>query len=245
MINTLRGLKPKSPGAAKVGVVECTIQVTEYPDPKHPNLIYYDLPGVGTPSYPRDRYFEIIKSQTKDNIEIHDFDFFLIVSAGRFTENDFWLAEQIQKIGKRFYFLRTKVDSDLQNDLEDNPDAHNELDVLELIRENCFAELKKINANVSYDDRVFLISTKLSNSEKWDFPQMVKSLLHDYPSLKRNAIIMSITVNCKEVIQAKAEVLRRQIWKVAVGAGIVGAIPVTGASLIGGVHIICIYAGLL
>ncbi|CAF5178299.1 unnamed protein product, partial [Rotaria sp. Silwood1] len=70
--------------------------MTEYPDPKHPNLIYYNLPGVRMPSYPRDQYFEIIKKQTKDGVDIRDFDFFLIVSASRFTENDIWLAEQMQ-----------------------------------------------------------------------------------------------------------------------------------------------------
>ncbi|CAF1012749.1 unnamed protein product [Rotaria sp. Silwood1] len=130
LINTLRGLKSKSPGAAKVGVVECTNTVTKYPDPKHPSLIYYDLPGVGTPSYPRDQYFEIIKKQTKDGVDICDFDFFLIVSTSRFTENDMWLVEQTQKFGKEFYFLRTKVDIDLENGFKDYPNDYNESTVL-------------------------------------------------------------------------------------------------------------------
>ncbi|CAF2997857.1 unnamed protein product [Rotaria sp. Silwood2] len=161
LINTLRGLKSKSPGAAKVGVVECTNTVTEYADPKHRNLIYYDLPGVGTSSYPRDRYFEIIKSQTKDYVEIRDFDFFLIVSAGRFTQDDVWLAEQIQKFGKQFYFLRTKIDFDLRNDFDEDPDNHDELAVLKLIRDNCFKELNRINSNVSYNDKVFFNQYKI------------------------------------------------------------------------------------
>ncbi|CAF1318079.1 unnamed protein product [Rotaria sp. Silwood1] len=169
LINTLRGLKSKSPGAAKVDVVECTNTMTEYPDPKHPNLIYYNLPGVRMPSYPRDQYFEIIKKQTKDGVDIRDFDFFLIVSASRFTENDIWLAEQMQ-------------------------------------------------------------NTKFTDNEKWDFPLMIKSLICDHPDLKHNAIVISITVNCKDVIREKAKILRQQIWKVALVNGLIGAIPIPGVS---------------
>ncbi|CAF4802714.1 unnamed protein product, partial [Rotaria socialis] len=67
LINTLRGLKPGSDGAAKVCEVECTQEIAEYPDPTHPNLIYYDLPGVGTPKFSRSEYFNMIKNQTKHN----------------------------------------------------------------------------------------------------------------------------------------------------------------------------------
>ncbi|CAF4953049.1 unnamed protein product, partial [Rotaria sp. Silwood1] len=169
LINTLRGLKSKSPGAAKVGVVECTNTVTKYPDPKHPSLIYYDLPGVGTPSYPRDQYFEIIKKQTKDGVDICDFDFFLIVSTSRFTENDMWLVEQTQ-------------------------------------------------------------NTKFTDNEKWDFPLMIKSLICDHPDLKHNAIVISITVNCKDVIREKAKTLRQQIWKVALVNSLIGAMLIPSAS---------------
>jgi GTPase Era involved in 16S rRNA processing len=226
----MRGLKPKSFGAAKVGVVECTMSVNEYPDIKNPNLIYYDLPGVGTSNYPRNEYFKIIKSQTKNGIEFQDFDFFLIVSATRFTEDDIWLSQQIQKGGKQFYFVRTKIDFDLANAREDDPDNYDEVNVLQEIRDNCLKELMKVSMvnSASYEDRVFLLSTKLIAQEKWDFSKMVRSLLHDYPALKRDAMVLSVTSYCKDVIREKANVLRNEIWKIALASAIGAIVPISG-----------------
>ncbi len=56
LINTFRGLSANDIDAAPVGVVETTKKVIEYNDPKHPEFIYWDLPGCGTPSFPRETY---------------------------------------------------------------------------------------------------------------------------------------------------------------------------------------------
>lgn len=61
-INAMRGLKGQDAGAAKVGVCETTTEPTLYKDPRNPNLVYCDLPGVGTPNYPKDdTYLEKIE----------------------------------------------------------------------------------------------------------------------------------------------------------------------------------------
>ena len=53
----------------------------------------------------------------------------------------------------------------------------------------------------------------------------------DYPELKREAIMSTITANCKEVIEQKYRMLQGRIWKVsAISAG-VSAIPIPGTSL--------------
>ncbi|CAF0808595.1 unnamed protein product [Didymodactylos carnosus] len=237
LINTLRGLKPTSDGAAQVCTVECTHDVAEYSDPKHPNLIYYDLPGVGTPNFPSAEYFNIIKNKTKDNIEFKDFDFFLILSADRFTEEDVWLAKHINKGGKQFYFIRTKIDNDLRNSYEDYPDNYNEENTLETIRKKCLEELIKLNLrttesiDIDWSKKIFLLSTKFAHSNKWNFPQMITSLVKDYPSLKREAIIISITANCKDIIREKVNVLRNRIWMFALANCLGGVVPIPGASV--------------
>ena len=61
LINALRGLKSGDPGAAGVGVIETTSEVTRYPDPRtvmpYPRFIWFDVPGAGTFDVPAWQYF--------------------------------------------------------------------------------------------------------------------------------------------------------------------------------------------
>ncbi|KAH3699841.1 hypothetical protein DPMN_074803 [Dreissena polymorpha] len=57
LINSLRGLKYNNDGAAKTGCTETTTKVTCYQHPEYPFLNVWDLPGVGTPNFTRDKYF--------------------------------------------------------------------------------------------------------------------------------------------------------------------------------------------
>ena len=68
---------PQDEGAAGVGVVETTNEPTPYEHPDFPHLKIWDLPGVGTPNYPRSCYLE--------KIQFARYDFFLILSRTRFT----------------------------------------------------------------------------------------------------------------------------------------------------------------
>lgn len=99
LINTLRGIGPNDPGAAKVGTVETTLKVTPYEHPFFKNVVLFDLPGVGSPNFPKNSY--------KKTVDLPSYDFFLIMIANRFSENALWLAKTLKKIRKPFFF-RTK-----------------------------------------------------------------------------------------------------------------------------------------
>jgi len=60
---------------------------------------------------------------------------------------------------------------------------------------------------------------------------MCKSLLRDYPGLKRHAMILAMSTNCKEVIQAKVDVLRGQTWVAAAVSAAVATPPIPGLSV--------------
>lgn len=112
-INTMRGLKPNDPRAAKTSSTQqCTITTQEYPDPKNPKLIYYDLPGIGTSNFPKDEYIK--------KLSLNNYDCFIIMSGNRFTENDCYLATEIDKLGKKFYFARTRIDESITSALEES-----------------------------------------------------------------------------------------------------------------------------
>ncbi len=176
-INTLRGLEPKMSGAAKVGVKETTMKVERYTDLDNENLILSDLPGVGTPNFPRDSYLR--------KVGFKKFDFFLIISSGRFTENDLWLANQVKKQKKTVYFIRTKIDIDIKNDKEDHPHSEEnqeeqEKALMEMMKSDCRKELAK--GGLGVETPVFLISGKLKNVDRWDFPLLREKLIATVPA---------------------------------------------------------------
>ncbi|XP_032357045.1 T-cell-specific guanine nucleotide triphosphate-binding protein 2-like, partial [Etheostoma spectabile] len=105
LVNAFRGIEDGDEGAALTGTMETTKEVTPYPHPNYPNVTLWDLPGMGTPNFPANKYLELVKFER--------FDFFIIISDTRFRGNDVTLAKKIQKMGEKFYFVRSKIDNDL------------------------------------------------------------------------------------------------------------------------------------
>ncbi|CAM2108023.1 unnamed protein product [Caretta caretta] len=107
-VNAIRGLGDRDEGAAATGVIETTMEPTAYPHPRYPNVRVWDLPGIDTPTFKPDTYLE--------QVDFSDYDFFIIISSPRFKYHDISLAQEIQKLGRKFYFVRSKVDQDLANE---------------------------------------------------------------------------------------------------------------------------------
>ena len=148
-VNAFRGIDNKDEGAAPTGVKETTMKPEPYPHPRHRNFTLWDLPGIGTTKFPADQYLEYV--------EFEKFDFFIIVSADRLSENDAKLAQEIKKIGRKFYFVRSKIDNNL-SDAKRSQREYDEEKTLQKIRDNCiqgwlffFTELfYNMLRNVSY-----------------------------------------------------------------------------------------------
>ncbi len=146
-INTMRGLTAEDEGAAAVGVVETTTECRPYPHPSNKSFMLWDLPGAGTPNFPRSTYL--------DQVNFDKYDFFLIMSRSRFTEDDLWLGKEVKARGKFFFFIRTRIDEDMKNDKEDHPRTHDETKVLDTVRQDCLVNLEDCHVS-----EIFLISGK-------------------------------------------------------------------------------------
>ncbi|KAK0148561.1 T-cell-specific guanine nucleotide triphosphate-binding protein 2 [Merluccius polli] len=155
-VNALRGIDDTDETAAPTGNVETTIESKSYPHPRYPNVIIWDLPGIGTTKFPADQYLE--------HVGFEKFDFFIIVSAYRFRENDAKLAQEIEKMGKKFYFIRSKIDNNLR-DAERSQRKYVEGETLQKIREHCIQGLEDQDVK---SPQVFLVS--LFDLHKYDFP---------------------------------------------------------------------------
>lgn len=217
-INAIRRLTADDEGGAPVGVQETTLDIQDYSHPSNPLLKFWDLPGVGTDRFPRHTYLSAV--------QVDRFDFFLLITADRFTENDTWLGEEFRKRNKKYFFVHTKVGADMSNNKKAHPKTHNENDVVKFIRESTQEHL---NERGCKDVPVFLIdSYKL---KKFDFEFLESRLIEDFPKLKKAALVLSLQATSKEMIQLKVAELRSRMWKLAALSGLVAAIPLPGLSL--------------
>ncbi|XP_077602407.1 interferon-gamma-inducible GTPase 10-like [Crocuta crocuta] len=214
-INALRGVGHEEDEAAPTGPVETTMQRTPYKHPEFPNVTLWDLPGIGTTRFQPQEYLEEMK--------FGEYDFFIIISATRFKINDVQLATAIGKMKKNFYFVRTKVDSDLHNLERSKPTTFNKDEILQRIRDDCVKHLQK--ANVS-DPQVFLVSSlELSG---YDFQNLETTLLRELPAHKRHIFMQYLPNITEAAIDRKRDSLKQKVWMEALKAGASATIPLMG-----------------
>uniref|UniRef100_A0A8P4GQ37 IRG-type G domain-containing protein n=1 Tax=Dicentrarchus labrax TaxID=13489 RepID=A0A8P4GQ37_DICLA len=202
-VNAFRGIDNIDKRAAPTGCVETTMEVTPYPHPKHPNVTVWDLPGVGTTKFPADKYLE--------NVGFEKFDFFIIISDTRFREND-------------FYFVRSKIDNDLQAEGKSQREFDAER-TLKLIKENCIQGLQ--NEGV-LSPQVFLVSS--FELHLYDFHLLHETLERELPAHKRNALLLAMPNINLEIINKKKEALQAKIKYYASVSALIASAPVAGLS---------------
>ncbi|XP_060233208.1 interferon-inducible GTPase 1-like [Meriones unguiculatus] len=190
LINALRGVGAEEKGAAETGVVETTMKRTPYKHPKIKTLTLWDLPGIGTQKFPLSDFLEKVKFQ--------EYDFFLIVSASRFSQLDLDLAKEIERMGKNYYFVRTKVDVDLENEKKSKPSTFNRENILEQIRSYSVNTFSDYGMNAP---QIFLISNH--NLSDYDFPLLMDTLNKDLPVLKRHNFRLSLPNVTEAAIEKK------------------------------------------
>ncbi|XP_042372976.1 interferon-inducible GTPase 5-like [Plectropomus leopardus] len=216
-VNAFRGINKQDEGAAPTGVTETTMEVTPYSHPNCPNVTLWDLPGIGTVSYPAKKYLKLVGFER--------FDFFIIISADRFRENDAKLAQEIKKMKKEFYFVRSKIDQNLRDEKESRSSEFNEQTTLSQIREYCIQSLKKQGV---VSPQVFLVSNH--HPHLYDFPLLLNTFERELPAHKRKALLMAMPNISLEVINKKKKAFDSKIKYLATLSAAVAAVPVPGLS---------------
>lgn len=222
-INAMRGLDDDDEAAAKIGITETTVEPTEYPYLRYPNISLWDLPGIGTPNFAADTYLQ--------NVNFGHYDFFFILASDCFKENHVSLAKEIQAGGKSVYFIRTKIDTDMQAGRNGDMD---EKELLDMIRQNCIKSKKE-----NFHPEVFLLSSfELS---KYDFQLFEETLVKQLAGYKKRVFLMSLPNISKEIICKKKEHLQEEAWKIAAISCLVAAVPIPGLSVACDVYILTKY----
>ncbi|XP_061453725.1 uncharacterized protein LOC133370863 [Rhineura floridana] len=201
IVNALRGMKDEEEGSSQTGVTQSTMKPIGYPHPIFPKVTMWDLPGIGTPQFKAKEYVK--------DMNFNKYDFFIIVAAERFTENDADLACEIQKMNKNFFYVRTKVDVSM--DAERRKTNFSEAKTLKEIRDYCFVNLKKLGES---SPRVFLISRWDLNI--YDFPLLQDNLENELNDLKRYALILALPSYSSEILKKKKALMEVYAWKLAI-----------------------------
>lgn len=185
-------LRNDHPDAAPTGVTETTTKIESYPYPENKNIKLCDLPGVGSKNY------QDLKAYCK-KIDLKMFDEFLIVTATRFTNNDVELAKKLKSINKPFFFVRTKIDLDRQNESE--KESFDEKKMLEAIKTECSENLKGL-----WVDTTYLISNK--HPKRFDFPALIEAILNKLSLDKQVCFVFSMYVVSESILKEKVKRLR-------------------------------------
>ncbi|XP_052791778.1 interferon-inducible GTPase 1-like [Mya arenaria] len=218
-INAMLGISGDDPKAAMVGCNECTTDCKEFQHPRKKTLLFTDLPGVGTPNFPKQSYLEAVQFES--------YHFFILITQCRFKENDLWLVKEIEKREKHFYFVRTKIDVDVSSDKKAHPRSHNQVSLLQEIRTKTAEQLKSVNVS---PDNVFLIDNY--DTRRFDFENLMERIIVDAPCLIKQSLIFSISAASSNILKEKVAALRSRIKYQAMLASIGSLAPIPGAGLL-------------
>lgn len=235
-------LKDSAKGAAKVGVTECTKEVQRYEDPDNANIEYWDLPGMGTHNFPAKTYFQDVK--------LNEYDTFVIFIDTRFREDDLELVRKITSHGKKYFFVRSKIDQDVTSTKTSDPESFNEAAVLAEVRSECSEKLGDLLSN---EEKIFLISChgfekcrekcgeecgkkcgeKCGEKylEKYQLEPLIKANRDALHQNQRDAMIRLLQTASKKALEEKVQALGGGKWKAALCSGAAASIPFLSAAV--------------
>ena len=207
--------------AAKVGVTEITLEPTCYEYPDNPKIKFWDLPGIGTPSYPDlETYWK--------KVLLANYPTFLIFTRNRFSDCDKQLAQKIRLTNKSFFFIRSKIDADVAAEKKSKR-SFNEAAMLKEIHSYC---LENLHGLLEKEEDVFLISSHYPAN--WDFARLTKAILHALPKHQRESLTLSLSILTSlstDFLKEKVEILKERMWKVASASAAVAVVPIPGLSI--------------
>jgi small GTP-binding protein len=208
LINTIFG-----ENICNTGTVETTLKKSG-PFEKD-GVSFFDLPGCGTVKFPKETYIE--------EMDLKSFDFIILVTANRFYENDLFLIQEMDKIKKPIYIVRTKIDQAI-NEGEFNHPKKSEYEVLS----ECLFDLEKYLTTVSHFG-IYLISAR--QPSKFDLGKLLLNISKNLTNVKKQKFIAEIFISNEEILKAKREIAEKIVNWSSVLSGANGLNPIPGLDI--------------
>ncbi|KAL4237667.1 Interferon-inducible GTPase 5-like [Mactra antiquata] len=211
-INVIRGVKPEDRNGAVLNTGQTTIEPIPYPHPAKHYLKFWDLPQLNSRAFTKDLYLK--------NINVNRYDYFLIFGKEEFTEDDFWIAEQLLGLNKIVYFVLTHADITVSGALEHATKSKRDprqiqIKALTAMRDRALKGIKSAKIKTNY---VYLITT--SDVRKFDFPKLAERMIADLTERKWEAMALTLNIHAHGVIQQKRRALQKRVWIIALLSGL-------------------------
>ncbi len=206
LINAIAGER-----IAKVGVVETTMEAQEL---IHKGLRFYDLPGCGTNTFKKENYIE--------EFGIKDFDCVILVTADRFYEDDTYLINELHKMGKHVFIVRSKIDQAVDdNKFNDNIESE---ETCKIVREDLKKNLKGLKVN-----GIYLVSSRYPND--YELSNLLDNIYSSLTLFKKERFIADVNITSEKVLEEKREVAEKMVSKYSAIAAANGLNPIPGADV--------------
>ncbi|XP_008840573.1 immunity-related GTPase family M protein 1-like [Nannospalax galili] len=184
-INALRVVGHEQEDSAPTGVVRTTQRPTCYSSSSFPYVELWDLPGLGATAQSVESYLEEVKGS--------QYDLFIIIASEQFSSNHVQLAKAIQRMGKKFYVVWTKVDRDF------NTSALSESQLRQNVQKNILENLQKEWVK---GPPIFLVCN--FDPFSYEFTDLRNVLQNDIFNIRYNPSLETLYCICDKSIEARA-----------------------------------------
>ena len=165
------------------------------------------------------------------NVPLDKYHTYLIFAKDRFIADDLKLAKRIRSTGKRFFFIRARIDQEVENAKRNRKHLLDEGATLDEIRKNISQNL--IEKGLLNDEKeVFLISHHFP--AKYQFGELTQAILAILPQRQRESLILTIDnalILSKNTLKKKVKVLKFRIKYVATASAVAAGVPIPGVSI--------------
>ncbi|MFC5624484.1 GTPase [Algoriphagus winogradskyi] len=195
------------------GTIETTLEKNG-PYSKN-GVSFYDLPGCGTTKFPKEDYV--------DRMGLSSFDFIILVTANRFYENDLFLIEEVKKLNKPIFIVRTKIDQSI-DDGKFNTPKKSEIETLS----ECLYDLEQYLTSVKHFG-IYLTSSR--QPTKYDLGKLITEISQNLTNLKRDKFIAEAFISNDEILKKKRKIALKMVMWISAGAGVNGLNPIPGVDI--------------
>lgn len=206
LINAIAGEE-----VAEVGEVETTMNVNE--PIEHGGLLFYDLPGCSTSNFPKENYI--------NEFNIQEFDCVILVTADRFYEDDLYLIQELIRIKKPVYAVRTKIDFSVDRGLKR---GISEKETYDKIYNNLTENLKGYRVK-----GIYLTSSDFPS--EYDLSKLLEDIYSSLNNFKKERFIADINITSKNILLDKRKIADKIVSRYSALAAGNGLNPIPGLDI--------------